>query len=346
MKTLTLKNQIHINSTVIENDFIDQHMIRANGEYVKVFLLLLRYLQSGDSSLTVSKLADCLDCTEKDICRAFKYWAKHGLMKIEYDENDVICGLSIGMTEEKEAKAEKSPKKTPEETPEKAAPVAKKTANKKQLPPSPEQLKQLYFVTEQYLGKTLTPTDIRRINYFADELGFSSDLIEYLIEYCVDNNHKSMRYIETVAVRWAEAQITTVAEAKLHSASYNKDYYTILKSFGIKGRSPASVELAYIRRWIDEYGMSLDLIVEACNRTIENTHEPDFKYADKILKNWLTGGVKHLSDVSQLDALYHAKKAECKRPAPKTSAPTNRFQNFEGRTYDMASLEEQLLKVQ
>lgn len=342
MKTLTLKNQIHINSTVIENDFIDQHMIRANGEYVKVFLLLLRYLQSGDSSLTVSKLADCLDCTEKDICRAFKYWAKHGLMKIEYDENDVICGLSIGMTEDKESKAENPQEKTPE----KAVSNVKKGTKKKPTPPSPEQLKQLYFVAEQYLGKTLTPTDIRKINYFADELGFSSDLIEYLIEYCVDNNHKSMRYIETVAVRWAEAQITTVAEAKLHSASYNKEYYTILNSFGIKGRSPASVELTYIRRWIDEYGMSLDLIVEACNRTIENTHEPDFKYADKILKNWLTGGVKHLSDVSQLDALYRAKKAERKRPAAKAPATANRFQNFEGRTYDMASLEEQLLKVQ
>lgn len=357
MKTLTLKNRIHANSTILENDFIDQYMVKANGEYVKVFLLLLRYLQSGDSTLTVSKLADCLDCTEKDICRAFKYWAKHGLMKIEYDENDVICGLSIGMVEPAEsaqasevtnlsedANAAEIMKETEVVKVADTKPV-KKAPRKKSAPASQEQLRQLYFVAEQYLGKTLTSTDIRKINFFADELGFSTDLIEYLIEYCVDNNHKSMRYIETVAMKWADENVATVEEAKLHSTSYNKDYYTILNSFGIKGRAPASVELSYIRRWIDEYGMTLDLIIEACNRTIENTHEPDFKYADKILRNWLAKDVKHLSDVKQLDVAFHAKKSERKRPAAKQPITTNRFQNFESRTYDMNSLEQQLLKV-
>lgn len=354
MRTLTLKNRIHGNSTVLENEFIDQYMIKANGEYVKVFLLVLRYLQSGDSALTVSKLADCLDCTEKDICRAFKYWAKHGLMKIEYDENNVISGLSIGRTSEASPKVEEAPAATvTEEKPAVAsAPLetpapAKKATPKRKTPVEPEQMRQLYFVAEQYLGKTLTPTDIRKLNFFADELGLSTDLIEYLIEYCVDNNHKSMRYIETVAVKWAEEKVTTVEEAKIHSTAYNKDYYAILNSFGIKGRAPASVELGYIRRWIDEYGMTLDLILEACNRTIENTHGPDFKYADKILKNWLAKDVKHLSDVNALDAAYHAKKTERKRPAAKpAAAANNRFQNFESRSYDISSLEQQLLNVQ
>lgn len=353
MRTLTLRNRIHANSTILENDFIDQYMVKANGEYVKVFLLLLRYLQSGDATLTVSKLADCLDCTEKDICRAFKYWAKNGLMKIEYDENNVICGLSIGMGASSETSAVQTEsvqtvKDEPAKTDTKAVTTdkpAKKTPRKKSAPASQDQLRQLYFVAEQYLGKTLTSTDIRKINFFSDELGFSTDLIEYLIEYCVDNNHKNMRYIETVAMKWAEAQITTVDEAKLHSTAYNKDYYTVLNSFGIKGRAPAAVELSYIRRWIDEYGMTLELIIEACNRTIENTHEPDFKYADKILKNWLSKDVKHLSDVTLLDAAFHAKKTEKKRPAVKQASTTNRFQNFESRTYDMNSLEQQLLNV-
>lgn len=353
MRTLTLRNRIHANSTILENDFIDQYMVKANGEYVKVFLLLLRYLQSGDATLTVSKLADCLDCTEKDICRAFRYWAKHGLMKIEYDENEVICGLSIGMgaASDTSAKQDEATQKFEEDAAKSEPATAvtdkpvKKATRKKSAPASQEQLRQLYFVAEQYLGKTLTSTDIRKINFFSDELGFSTDLIEYLIEYCVDNNHKSMRYIETVAMKWSEEQITTVEEAKLHATTYNKDYYTVLNSFGIKGRAPAAVELSYIRRWIDEYGMSLDLIIEACNRTIENTHEPDFKYADKILKNWLSKDVKHLSDVTLLDAAFHAKKTEKKRPAAKPVTSTNRFQNFESRTYDMNSLEQQLLNV-
>ena len=333
MRTLTLKNRLQGTSTVVDNDFIDKYMIKANGEYVKVFLVLLRHLQNETASLTVSKLADFLDCTEKDICRAFRYWERAGLLKVEYDEDDYICGLSFGL---------------PEESVEKEKP-AKKVSKKSSASKDQEKLKQLYFVAEQYLGKTLSGTDIRKINYFLDELGFSIDLIEYLIEYCVDNGHKNMRYIETVALKWAEENITTVDEAKESSTTYTKNHYVVLNAFGIKGRGPATVELNYIRRWMDEYGFSLDLIVEACNRTIENTHEPDFKYTDKILKNWMQKNVKTLSDVASLDASFKEQKTTPKKGLPKPtqkSSTTSKFKNFEGRSYDMESLEQQLLNMQ
>lgn len=37
----------------------------------------------------------------------------------------------------------------------------------------------------------------------------SAELIEYLIEYCVENGHKSMHYINKVALSWHEENITT-----------------------------------------------------------------------------------------------------------------------------------------
>lgn len=346
MRTLTLKNRIQGNSTVLDNDFIDEYMIKANGEYVKVYLLLLRHLQCGNTSLTISKMADFLDCTEKDICRAFRYWAKNGLLKIDYDETDTICGLSICRPSgavEQTPKSERDEEQAVAKTP-KATPAAKKTVSKSNSSENQESLRQLYFVAEQYMGRTLSSTDIKKINYFFDELNFSTDLIEYLIEYCVDNGHKTMRYIEAVALKWAEAGITTVEEAKADSLSYNKTHFTILNAFGIKGRGPASVELSYIRRWIDEYGLSLDLIIEACNRTVENTHKPDFKYTDKILQTWMSKDVKHLSDVKALDSEFLQKKESKKHTVANTSS-SNRFKNFEGRSYDMSSLEQQLLKT-
>ena len=98
MKTLTLRNRFQGNSTIVENDFIDHYMTKANGEYVKVYLLLLRHLNDPSISLTISKLADCLECTEKDILRALKHWSKVGLLKIDYDEAGTICGLAIGQS--------------------------------------------------------------------------------------------------------------------------------------------------------------------------------------------------------------------------------------------------------
>ena len=337
MKSLKLKNRFQSNTTTIENDFIDHHMAKANGEYVKVYLLLLRHLHDEGSPLTISRLADYLDCTEKDIVRALNYWSNEGLLQIYYDEAGNINGLAIGKSFDNHAAG-----KVPVE--EIAVPVTPAAP----VPPTPakekEDLTQLYFVTEQYLGKPLSATELKKINYFYDELHFSVDLIEYLIEYCVENGHKSMHYIEKVAMNWSDAKVKTVAEAKENSASYNKNYFSIMNAFGIKGRNPAVFEVEFMKRWFEEYGFTLDIILEACNRTIANTHKADFKYTDSILKNWNTNNVHHLSDISKLDMAYQLGKEAKKKDKVKPAA-VNRFNNFDNRSYDMSSLEQQLLNI-
>ena len=331
-RTLTLKNRFQGNTTIVENDFIDHYMAKANGEYVKVYLLLLRHLNANTGGLSICGLADHLECTEKDILRAFTHWSGEGLLKIDYDDAGNICGLAIG----------NSIPKTPLEksVPEKISPAKKvnKPVN------TQEDLRQLYFVAEQYIGKPLTVSEIKKINYFFDTLGFSTDLIEYLIEYCVENGHRTFRYIESVALSWSDAGIDNVEDAKTNVSNFNKNYYAILNAFGIKGRAPAPAETGYMKRWIEEYGFALDVILEACNRTITNTHKPDFKYTDSILKNWNTSGVTSLGDVTQLDISFQQKKTTVKRPTAKAPSKT-RFSNFEGRTYDMKSLEQQLLNI-
>lgn len=330
-RTLTLKNRFQGNSTIVENDFIDYHMAKANGEYVKVFLLLLRHLHANSGNLSICGLADCLECTEKDILRAFAYWSKEGLLHIDYDDTGNICGLDIGNFLPKQKEEHTTAKSNPVKTPVKAS----KTQ---------EELRQLYFVAEQYIGKPLSVAEIKKINYFFDTLHFSTDLIEYLIEYCVENGHRSFRYIESVAISWFDTGITTVEEAKSNTSSYNKNYFSILNTFGVKGRGPAPLETEYIKRWLEEYGFDLEIILEACNRTIANTHKPDFKYTDTILKNWYASGVSTLEDIGNLDLTFQQQKT-IKKKTPAKVVAKNRFNNFEGRSYDMKSLEQQLLNI-
>ena len=83
MKTLILKNKYQVNATLVANDFIDHYMSKANGEFVKVYLFLLRHLDDPYSQLTISAIADSLDNTEKDILRAFRYWESEGLLSLE-----------------------------------------------------------------------------------------------------------------------------------------------------------------------------------------------------------------------------------------------------------------------
>lgn len=334
-RTLTLKNRFQGNSTIVENDFIDHHMAKANGEYVKVYLLLLRHLHADNHALSISVLADYLECTEKDVLRAFKHWSKVGLLKIDYDDAGNICGLSIG----KDA-SPSEPKTAPVVT---VAAPSKETKSKSKE--TQAELRQLYFVIEQYIGKPLSASELKKINFFFDTLNFSIDLIEYLIEYCVENGHRSFHYIESVALAWSDSGIRTVEEAKMNTSTYTKNCFSILNAFGIKGRGPAPAEMTYIKKWTSEYGFSLELILEACNRTINNTHKADFKYADSILSNWLAKGVHDLDGVARVDVAYQKEKNAKKHSTTKVPVTNNRFNNFEGRSYDMASLEQQLLNT-
>ena len=337
-RTLTLKNRFQGNTTIVENDFIDHYMAKANGEYVKVYLLLLRHLNANSGNISICGLADYLECTEKDILRAFTHWSSEGLLKIDYDDAGNICGLAIGKTVPKAEEQPPVPATLPAQPKQSRAKVTKKTSNEQ------EDLRQLYFVAEQYLGKPLTVTEIKKINYFYDTLNFSTDLIEYLIEYCVENGHRTFRYIESVALSWSDTGIASVEDAKTNVTSYNKNYFSVLNAFGIKGRSPAPAEMEYMKKWFEEYAFSLEIILEACNRTITNTHKPDFKYTDSILKNWKTNNVTNLTDVTQLDITNQQKKITGKKVVTKTP-PKTRFNNFEGRTYDMKSLKQQLLNI-
>ena len=324
MSALILRNHSHNNITIVENDFIDHYMVSANGEYVKVYLLLLRYQNIPEQLPDIPQMADLLENTEGDILRALKYWEKEGILSLEYDETNELAGICIG-----KAPTHQTPVKAAFHTPSaqsasvhEKSPVAQSDGNTtvsdkaagQNLPASRRslaarrELKQILFIAEQYLGKTLSRTDVDAITYFYDSLGFSADLIEYLIEYCVENGHKSMHYIQKVALSWADEHITTVDQARNSSAFYNKTCYSILNAFGIKGRGPASAELDYIRKWLEDGNFELDLILEACNRTISAIHQPSFEYTDKILENWKTGNVRTLADVERLDSAFEQEK--------------------------------------
>ena len=63
--------------TVITNEFIDEYMPTANGEYVKVYLYLLRH---EERPVEIAEIADALNHTEADVKRALGYWEKAGVL--------------------------------------------------------------------------------------------------------------------------------------------------------------------------------------------------------------------------------------------------------------------------
>lgn len=360
MKELKLTKYVQTNATVLDNEFIDHYMVRANGEYVKVYLLLLRHMNQSSGYLSVSELADLLECTEKDILRALRYWKSEGLLDYLDDTPDDPSpkstapspAASSGLHDVQSGYMTSS---IPADSVSDSAALAS-TTNIQQYRSRKEraEFKELLFVAEQYLGKTLSATDINQITYFYDTLNMSAELIEYLIEYCVENGHKSMHYINKVALSWHEENITTVNLAKTSSFLYNKNCYCVLNAYGIKGRGPAASEIAYIRKWSEEYGFALEVILEACDRTMNSIHQPSFDYTDSILKRWKDKNVRQLKDIDAVDADYRKEKERAKELAKErkrqqqaqkpVSSQNNKFNNFDGRSYDMNDLERRLVQ--
>ena len=360
MKELKLTKYVQTNATVLDNEFIDHYMVRANGEYVKVYLLLLRHMNQSSGYLSVSELADLLECTEKDILRALRYWKSEGLLDYLDDTSDDPSpkstapspAASSGLHDVQSGYMTSS---IPADSVSDSAALAS-TTNIQQYRSRKEraEFKELLFVAEQYLGKTLSATDIDQITYFYDTLNMSAELIEYLIEYCVENGHKSMHYINKVALSWHEENITTVNLAKTSSFLYNKNCYCVLNAYGIKGRGPAASEIAYIRKWSEEYGFALEVILEACDRTMNSIHQPSFDYTDSILKRWKDKNVRQLKDIDAVDADYRKEKERAKELAKErkrqqqaqkpVSSQNNKFNNFDGRSYDMNDLERRLVQ--
>ena len=354
------------NMTPVPTEFLDTYMPHANGEFVKVYLRLLRLAASGQTS-ALSDVADTLSCTEKDVARALRYWEKAGLLKLQSDAGGEITGIAfVPITAETGGTGTAGTGADGNVTSEREtnAPTDKTSALRRRVPESTvpkrkqltaaritqledtEDFMYLLFVSGQYLGRNLTRTDIDTLGYFYDELHMGVDLIEYLIEYCVSNNHTSIRYIETVGLAWHSEGIATVEAAKDVSRKYNKDYYAILKALGIYNHSPISAEIQLMDKWMKTYSFTMDVIREACTRTVMQTAKPTLAYADGILTRWYNEHIRTLEDVKNEDELRRQKKSQDqKKPSQgKNRKPSGSFYNFEQRNYDKA-LEKQLLGI-
>ena len=168
------------------------------------------------------------------------------------------------------------------------------------------------------------------------------DVIELLLSYCTANGHCGMRYIEKVALSWAEEGITTEEKAVEYIELRKTGFRTIMKAFG-QNRLPVATEENYMKTWLQEYKLPMDVVKMACERTVMQTGKAAFAYTEKILKSWKDAGVKSVSDVEELDKAFAAKKAQntpTEQPAGQAAPKKqNRFINYTQSEWDFAELE-------
>ena len=370
MGCLTIYRDNYVDSTVVPNRFIDEYMKDANDAQLKVYLYLLR-IMGANLSTSVSEIADRFNHTEKDVMRAFKYWEKQQLLSLDYDDSKTLVGIHLLDIDAAVSHPSapvlsivtKQPAEVSQDTdlsfplrspvgpmPEEAAAdmaddgqedlYAKPSYSLDQLKAfkGRQETAELLFIAESYLGKPLSCSEMKSILYFSDCLHFSNDLIDYLIQYCVERGKKSFKYIEAVAIGWAKEGISTPKQAEKSASRYDKTVYTIMKDLG-RDAAPTDKEAEYINRWTKEYGFDPDIIREACSRTVLATDSHRFEYAERILSNWKKENVHYRSDIEKIDERYQKRRVS--RPA--AASHNNKFNQFPQHDYDFDQLERELL---
>ena len=409
MTAINISSDIATSFTTVSDIFIDQYMPKANGEFVKVYLYLLRATGSGADIATISEIADHFSNTEADIIRALNYWASEGILQLQSGADGQImginlCSLSVSGMQAAQSNIQSAVadnaaqnnfqnsvvnnatqnilkngvvnnaaqnistadirmqdsvvEKLKSQTTDKAASSQKEyTLDEiKEFRKNPD-ISELFFIIETYLKHTLSSTDTNMVLYWLDELHFSTDLVEYLVEYCITKGHSSLRYMNKVALGWADAGIKTVDQAKDDAAAHSQIYYSVMKALGITGRNLVDSEVSLINKWVGEYGFDIELVKAACSKTISAIQKPSFEYTDSILANWRKKDVHTLKDVEVLDANFaKANKASAtgssqgtnaangsSKPKSNNSSSKNKFNNFNQRNNDYDKLEKLFL---
>lgn len=299
----------------ISKEFIEKELPSAPPLYVSVYLMTKAVREAS-----AAEIAARLDILESDVRRAWRYW----------EEREPVA-------QEKSARAEPAQRLFVEQRPDYSpAELAEYMKHR--------EMKALLQAAQRKLAKPLSQQDISMIFGFYDWLGLPPDVIEMLLSYAVADGHKGMRYIEKIAMNWAEVGIDTVEKAAEYIEMRKTGYRAIMRAFGQSGRMPVEGEETFMRKWLTEYALPMDVIQLACERTVMQTGKVSFPYADGILKRWKDAGVKEMADVEMLDRAFAAKKAispalAAKTPPAETKTKQNRFINYTQRQWDFAELE-------
>lgn len=302
-----------MSETIVPNIFIDKYLASAKGSHIAVYLYGLRWRESSPS---LAKIAGDLGLSETDVTEALTFW-----QNAELSPPAEIALEVAEVAEVAEPKAAKRVKKLPAYSVQDIERAAVDT-------------NYMFKMAERILGRPLTYSDMSLLMGFCDHLALPVSVIEVLLDYCVSNDRKNRRYMETVAINWADSGINTVVEAEAHIKAFNGDYREILRAMGQSGRDPVQREMAYMRKWLRDYKFSMEMILEACDRTVFKTGRTSFSYTDRIITTWNDKNIRTLAAAKADEEAFQNSHKK-----PRAKAVKSRFANYKGREWNFDELE-------
>lgn len=201
-------DNLAVHATCISNDFLDKYLGSANGDYIKVYLLMLRH--KGEQ-FTVTDAADALNLTDGDIERAVRYWEKQGVFKAG---TDALVRETCDMGAEEQSAVTAASTAIPAQAMEQAEQKLEKLSGTVDDVFDDEEFAGILFVAKHVLPTLPSIRQVETLQYMYKDLHMQADVIEYLLEYCASIKKTTSKYLQAVAINWHEQGIVTLAQAR------------------------------------------------------------------------------------------------------------------------------------
>ena len=264
----------------------EQHLKLAGPLQLKVLL----WFASQGGTFDLSACAAACGYPEADCADAMRYWVSAGLLC----ENGALPPA---------APTPPSLPTTPTPRPRAVKPQMKEVvATQKRSP----QFAYLLDTVSARLGKPLTYGDMETLLYLHDTAALPVEIILMVVEYAAQGDHFSMRYIEKVALDWADKGITTLAAAEEHLCALERGREALAKVQTVCGLprplSAAASTMALAEKWIYTWQVADDLLRYAYVVCAESKGGFHAKYIDRVLENWRAQGIATAAQASALSS--------------------------------------------
>lgn len=265
--------------TPVDNLFIEDYMIHANGDFVRVYLYGLRLCYSREDS-DLGRIAQVLRLKEETVLKAFAYWERQGLV-VRLSDNPpsfAYVNLRARFTQSE-----------PQERDDPAiySMAAFNNALMRMLP-------------------TRFEHDVNfRIMYdLMDESGMTDTALLMIVEDMANDaakkgkNPPTVNAIKKKVMELAEQKIISDDAVRHHlrtSGSEYADIKALLRHMGIIKDAPSLAEEELFAKW-KAMGYTLDVLKLFCGE-MTKIQRPTFDYLDKIVRGYYDKGLISQGDI-------------------------------------------------
>ncbi len=259
--------------TPVENLFIQEYMLRADGDFVKAYLYGLMQCYHPVQSASLKTVARDLGMEENRVENAFSYWERIGLVRRVSDNPPAYAFENLKQIELMRAQEDDG--------------LYRYADFNNSL--------QAQFGSDRILH----PQDFERVYDWIEGLGLPEEVVLMLVSGQIKVRGKKFQFksLDREARVWAEAGVRTIADAEMMSRASTDRYAAVRQVYKKLGKRHAISEPDedLYAKWTEQWGFDLQTILAACDETTKGV--PTFGYVNGILERMRCDGLRDAKDL-------------------------------------------------